>query len=179
MKIVRYYLEILIEGSEKVIRRAGILSSWLNLILIFVIATDVLFRYFLDHTSVWVTELEWHLFAIVFLLGAAYTMQDDGHVRVDVFLQRGSAKQKQIVNLIGHLVLLIPLCLFLIPPAWDYFYQSWSIGEASGDPGGIPALYPIKAFIPISFVLVLVQAIAESLRIFIELTQSISSTQPS
>lgn len=179
MKLVRYFLEPLIEGSEKVVRTTGILSSWLNLILVLVIAIDVLFRYFFDHTSVWVVELEWHLFAIIFLLGAAYTMQEDGHVRVDVFLQRGSARQKKIVTLIGHLVLLIPLCLFLIPPAWDYFYQSWSIGEGSGDPGGIPALYPIKAFIPIAFILVLAQAITESLRIFLELIQPDNRIHPS
>lgn len=169
MKNGAYHLNSLIGFAEKVIRKTGVLSSWLNVLLVGIISTDVLFRYIFDHTSVWVIELEWHLFAIVFLLGAAYTMQEDGHVRVDIFLQKGSAKQKKIVTLIGHLVLLIPLCLFLIPPSWDYFYQSWSIGEGSGDPGGIPALYLIKAFIPIAFVLLLAQAIAELLRIVLEL----------
>ncbi len=177
MNKLRDYLNELIKAGENLIRKAGILSSWLNIILVLIIAVDVLFRYFLDHTSVWVTELEWHLFSIVFLLGAAYTMQADGHVRVDVFLQRGTEKQKKLVTLIGHLLLLIPMCLFLIPPAWDYFYQSWSISEGSGDPGGIPALYPIKAFIPISFVLVLSQAIIESLRIFMDLTSTTRRTQ--
>ncbi len=172
------YLTSLITFAEKIIRKTGTLSSWLNVVLVAVIAVDVLFRYFLDHTSVWVTELEWHIFAIIFLLGTSYTLQEDGHVRVDVFLQQASVKQKKLVNLIGHLVLLIPLCLFLIPPAWDYFYQSWSIGEGSGDPGGIPALYPIKAFIPIAFVLVLIQAIAESLRLFMDLMSPNTSPHP-
>lgn len=179
MKTLRHFFYNLIGISEGIIRKAGILSSWLNLLLVLIIAIDVLCRYFLDHTAVWVTELEWHLFAIIFLLGAAYTMQTDGHVRVDVFLQKGTDKQKKFVTLTGHLVLLIPMCLFLIPPAWDYFLQSWNIGEGSGDPGGIPALYPIKAFIPISFVLVLSQATIESLRILIELTTSAARTQHS
>lgn len=179
MKSAGHYLETLVSLSEKLITKTGTMSSWLNVVLVLVISTDVLFRYFFDHTSVWVTELEWHFFSIIFLLGAAYTMQEDGHVRVDVFFQRGSARQRKIVNLTGHLFLLIPMCLFLIPPAWDYFYNSWIIGEGSGDPGGMPILYPIKAVIPIAFVLVLAQAVAESIRISIELTQPKSNSQHS
>lgn len=169
MRRLFHFTQLIVKGCEQLVRKAGVISSWLNVLLVIVISLDVLFRYSLNHTSVWVTELEWHIFAIIFLLGAAYTLQEDRHVRVDVFLQHVSPRQRKLVNLGGHIFLLIPLCLFLIPPAWDYFYQSWRIGEGSGDPGGIPALYPIKALIPLSFLLILTQAITESAKIIMDL----------
>lgn len=168
-------MNTLANWAEWIVKKAGTAGSWLNLVLVFLIAIDVLCRYFLDSTAVWVTELEWHLFALIFLLGAAYTLQEDGHVRVDVLLQKASPRQQSLVNLLGHLFLLIPLCLFMIPPGWDYFVQSWTIGEGSGDPGGLPVLYPIKALIPIAFILLLIQAIASCIGL---LTALVGSKSP-
>ncbi len=149
--------------AQNLIRVIGIGGSWLNPLLIALVMIDVISRYIWGESAVWVAELEWHLFAIVFLLGASYTMQSDKHVRVDVFYQKSSPTVQSGIDLAGHVFLLIPLCLFMIPPAWDYFIQSWQIGEGSGDPGGIPALYPIKAVIPLSFLLVLIQTIAHAI----------------
>lgn len=179
MKEIRRVLVLLTNSVDWLVRKAGTTSSWLNVILVLIIAVDVLFRYFLDTTAVWVSELEWHIFSIIFLLGAAYTLQEDSHVRVDVLLQRASSRQRKVVNLLGHLLLLIPLCLFMIPPAWDYFIQSWSIGEGSGDPGGIPALYPIKGLIPVAFILLLVQGMSASLKIIMQLIHPDSDVQHS
>lgn len=164
MNSIKRGITFLLTASQRVITWSGYFAALLSVVLVLMIVTDVILRYIAGETSVWIVELEWHMFALIFLLGAAFTMQRDGHVRVDVLMQRFSDRNKRLTNLLGHLFLLIPFCLFMIPPAWDYFYQSWSVAEASGDPGGLPALYPIKAFIPIAFILVLIQACAEVIR---------------
>ena len=162
-------IQFLLTTSQRIITWSGYLAALLSVVLVLMIVTDVVLRYIAGETSVWIVELEWHMFALIFLLGAAFTMQKDGHVRVDVLMQKFSDRNKRLINLLGHIFLLIPLCLFMIPPAWDYFYQSWSVAEASGDPGGLPALYSIKAFIPVAFILVLIQAGAEVVRIILDL----------
>ncbi len=164
------------QGVSSLIALGGAISdffgkavSWLNPLLILLIMADVFGRYFLQRSAVWIGELEWMIFAAMFLLGAAYTMNADQHVRVDVFYQKWSPKRKALINLLGHACLMLPLCLFLIPPAWDYALRSWEIREASGDPGGMAAIYPVKTLIPLAFVLLLIQSVAEilsSLRIF-------------
>ena len=104
-------------------------------------------------------ELEWHLFALIFLLSAAYTLKEDKHVRVDLFYDRFSARDKAWVNIIGTIFLLVPWCLVLLWVSFDYAYGSWMIREGSPDPGGLPARYVIKFGIGLAFVLLLIQAL--------------------
>lgn len=147
---------------EKTLALTGKAASWLTPLLVLLIMVEVVARYWLSRSWIWLGELEWHLFALMFLLGASYTLQHDGHVRVDVLYQRWSPVAKAWVNLLGHVFLLIPLCLFVIPVAWDYFFTSWTHREASGDPGGLPAIYPIKLLIPLAWGLLLAQAVASA-----------------
>lgn len=138
--------------------------KWLTTALVILIFTDVLLRYLFAHTRVWIIELEWHLFALIFLIGAAHTLKVDQHVRVDVFYANWSARKKALVDLMGTLVFLIPWCLVVIYTGFDYAGNSLAIGESSPDPGGLPARYVIKFAIPIGFVLLLLQAVAVLLR---------------
>ena len=135
--------------------------SWLSLLLVVVIVVDVLLRYFFSITSAASFELEWHLFAVIFMLSAAWTLQQDRHVRVDLFYQRFSPKRKAWVNLIGTLFFLLPLCWVAGVESISFVKASFQLGETSPDPGGLPARYLIKATIPISFFLLALQGLVE------------------
>ena len=143
------------------VRKAGELASWLSLVLVILICSDVFLRYAFSATKTWVIELEWHVFALMFLLGAAYTYRKDQHVRVDVFYQNFSEKKKAWVNLTGITFFLLPWSLILIYVSLKYFWQSWSVGETSPDPGGLPARYLIKFAISLGTFILLMEAIRQ------------------
>ncbi len=121
-------------------------------------------RYLFRISFSWIAELEWHMFALIFLLGAAYTLKEDAHVRVDLFYDRWSEHTKAWVNLAGVLVFLLPWCLIVIRASYRYFAFSFRVGERSPDPGGLPALYVLKFAIVAAFVLLALQAVAMALR---------------
>ena len=145
---------------ESIPKKIGVLASWLTTLLVFLIFTDVVLRYLLDTTSVWMLDLEWHLFAAIFLLGAAYTLAEDKHVRVDVFYNNYSEKKKAWVNLIGTVFLLIPWSTLVVIKSFNYAMNSWYIREGSAEPDGLGARYIIKFVIVIAFILLLIQAIS-------------------
>lgn len=108
-------------------------------------------------------EIQWYLFAIVFLCGGAYTLQQGGHVRVDVFYSRLNRKRKALVDLAGSLLFAIPFSVLAIAFSWSSIAKSWAILEQSPDPDGLPR-YPIKSFILVGFVLIILQAISEAIK---------------
>jgi TRAP-type mannitol/chloroaromatic compound transport system permease small subunit len=149
---------------DKLNTTIGKAVSWLSLLLVLVIVVDVAMRYIFSITSAASFELEWHLFAVIFLLGAAYTLQQDKHVRVDVFYHRFSERGKAWVNLFGSLVLLLPFCFVACWESLSFVESSYAFRETSPDPGGLPARYVIKAAIPAAFFLLGLQAISEFLK---------------
>ncbi len=148
---------------DRFIERVGQLISFLNIALVVLICIDVLLRYFFNATQKWVIELEWHMFALIFLIGGSYTFQKDKHVRVDVFYQNFTEKKKLWINLLGNLLFLIPWCIVIMYASYKYANVSFSYFEKSPDPGGLPARYIIKYAIVIGFILLLVQAISDSI----------------
>ncbi len=108
-------------------------------------------------------ELQWYLFSLVFLLGAAYTLRRDQHVRVDVLYGRLSKRAKALIDLVGTLVFLIPFCVFALWVSFPTVSNSWAVLELSPDPGGLPR-YPIKTAILVSFALLLLQSISELIK---------------
>ncbi|MDX2246675.1 MAG: TRAP transporter small permease subunit [Bacteroidia bacterium] len=148
--------------------------AWLTTVLVVFMCYDVTMRYLFNQTAVWISELEWHLFSLIFLLAAAYTLKEDKHVRVDVFYAEWSPKRKALLNLLGTIFFLIPFCLIVISSSFSYAEKSWMIGESSADPGGLPARYLIKSAITLGFVLLLIQSFAELMR---SLSTLISSRQ--
>jgi len=143
--------------------------SWLTTLLVVVVCFDVFTRYVLRSSSVAVQELEWHIFAVIFLVGAAYTLKREGHVRVDVFYTLMSPRGKALIDLFGGLFFLIPFSILIIWSSQGFIDMSWSVMETSPDPGGLPFRYLLKAMIPFGFVLVLLQGIALTLRAFFTL----------
>jgi TRAP-type mannitol/chloroaromatic compound transport system permease small subunit len=144
------------------INKIGTWISWVNILLILLICLDVLLRYFFNTTEKWIIELEWHLFALIFLIGASYTYQEDKHVRVDLFYQNYSEKNKLLINILGNIIFLIPWCLIVIYASFKYANVSFSYLEGSPDPNGLPARFIIKYVITLGFSLLLVQAVLDS-----------------
>lgn len=124
----------------------------------------VLARYLFSAGSIAAQEaLQW-LHSLIFLLGAAGTLQAGKHVRVDVFYQRLSARGQALVDIIGYLLFLLPFCTFMLWISLDYVAASWSLHEGSRDPGGLPGVFLLKTLIPLAAVLLAVQGLAELLR---------------
>ncbi|WP_317932506.1 TRAP transporter small permease subunit [Halioxenophilus sp. WMMB6] len=102
-----------------------------------------------------------YLHAWVFLVAMAFTLKTEGQVRVDIFYRKFNHRQQAWVNAIGGLVLLMPLCVVLLITSWDYALRSWEIHETSAEAGGLPFVYLLKSFLPLSATLLLLQCLAE------------------
>ncbi|MFA0608747.1 TRAP transporter small permease subunit [Vibrio sp. 10N.222.49.B4] len=131
----------------------GWLSSMLFILLIANVVYDVVMRYAFNDVSIAFQEMEWHLFSAVFLLGVPYAIKAGGHVRVDVFYEQLSFKAQATIDLLGTLIFLMPFCLLVAWFGIDVAKESYNLGETSGDPGGLPYRWIIKAMIPLSFFL--------------------------
>lgn len=153
--------------------KIGVSVSWLTSILVVLVCLDVVTRYVFNSSSIAIQELEWHIFSVIFLLAAAYTLKHDRHVRVDLFYHRMSEKNKARVNFLGHLFSMIPFSLLVIWSSQDFVMNSFNAGEVSGDPGGLPYRFIIKACIPLGFFLILLQ----SLSLLFKSTQIIRSSK--
>ena len=164
--IVQPRLQRLIGAIEFISEWSGRAIAWLVLAMTLVIGYDVAMRYLLQTGSVALQELEWHLFALLFLLGAAYTLKHDGHVRVDIFYNSAwmTERRRAMVDLFGGLFLLTPFCLMIIISSLPFVGNAYGMGEGSPDPGGLPYRYLLKAAIPLGFGLLLLQGVANMLR---------------
>lgn len=138
----------------------GRLTAWCTGLLVAVVCFDVLARKLFNFSKIWIMDLEWHLFSLIFLMAAGYALKHDRHVRVDLFYDQYSAKDKALTNFWGSLLFLIPWCLIVIYYSTGYAVESFLLKEGSPEPGGLPARYVIKLCISIGIGLLLLQAIA-------------------
>ena len=145
----------------------GRIVSWVTALVVAVVFIDVVMRYAFKSSYVFIQELEWHLFAFIFLMGAGYTLQKDGHVRVDIFYQRFSPKQQAWVNLLGVIFFLLPGCYLVISTSMGFVQNSFTILEGSPDPGGIPYRFILKSCIPAGFILIALQGVSLGIKSFL------------
>ena len=138
---------------DKVANLIGKFCSRLSLLLVILVSSDVFLRYIFNFSTASLYELEWHFFAIIFLLGSSITLQKDEHVRVDVFYNKFSKRNKKLVNLIGNLIFLIPFGIVISYTSIPFVEDSYNILESSPDPGGLPFRFLIKSVITVSFFL--------------------------
>ena len=140
--------------------------AWLVLALVLLVGYDVMMRYFFLSGSIAIQELEWHLFSLIFLLGAAYTLKHDDHVRLDlVYRSRFMSDYRRAwINLVCSLLFLIPFCILIIKSSWPFVSQAYQFAEGSPDPGGLPYRWVLKAAIPLGFFLLIIQGIGEALK---------------
>lgn len=134
-------------------------------ILTFVI---VVLRYVFDIGSIALQESVLYMHATLIMLGLAYALQTDSHVRVDIIYTRLRPNVKRLINLAGHTLFLIPFAVLLIAYSWDYVLASWRVQESSPEVGGIPGIYLLKTLIPVAAVLLILQSLCECARLFLE-----------
>jgi len=120
--------------------RTGQAAAWLTLVMVLVTLVIVVLRYAFDVGFIWLQESLTWMHAAVFMIGAAYTLQQEEHVRVDVFYRTMSVRRQALVNALGVLLFLLPFCIYLAYEAWDYVGRAWGSHEISRDAGGLP--YP-------------------------------------
>lgn len=149
-----------VAAVDRAVDRIGRAASWLTLIVVVVMATNVLLRYAFSIGSVWSQELEWHLLAPLVLIGMTYALNKREHVRVDVFYARYSPRGQAVVDLLTA-VLAVALAALVIRYSIGYVEQSYSIDEISADPGGLTHRWMLKALIPLGFGLFALQAFAQ------------------
>jgi TRAP-type mannitol/chloroaromatic compound transport system permease small subunit len=153
---------------DRLNHRIGRGAAWLTLAMVLIGSYNAIVRYVgrhfqLDLSSNAYLELQWYLFSMVFLLGAAYTLRHHEHVRIDILFSRFSQRTQAIINLTGHIIFLLPFCAVILWLSWAPVSNSWAIREMSPDPGGLPR-YPIKALIPLAFLLLLLQGISDTIK---------------
>lgn len=164
-------MQRIINIIDNITARVGKVVSWFAAILVIIICIDVFMRYVWSTSPNWLLDLEWHIFSLMFLFGAAFAYQKDQHVRVDVFYTKMSDKQKAWINLIGCILLLLPWCCIVIKTSSEYSLNSWYMREGSAEPGGLPARYLIKLSMVVAFVLLGLQGISEILKSIIKIRQ--------
>lgn len=166
MDFLRKVSQIIDSFTEKI----GVLVAWLTTALVLNVFYDVVMRYVFHHGNIAIQELEWHIFSVIFLIGAAYTLKEDGHVRVDILYTKFSAKQKAWVDFICTFIFLIPFCIIVIYASLNFVESSWAVREISPDPGGLPGRYILKAMIPAGFVLLIIQGISQAIKNLLVMT---------
>ena len=158
----------LMKGVQKTIKACDTINEWIGsfivapavFLFIFVIFSNVVMRYIFNTSFVLMAELEWHLFAFIFLMGAGFTLLHDGHVRVDIFYSAMDRKKKAYINFFGVILLLVPSCYLVLKTTIPWVIDSYRVGEMSLDPGGIPARFVLKATLPIGYFLMLIQGVS-------------------
>lgn len=148
---------------DQLVASLGRATSWLTFLLVLLVAGDVLFRYVWHVSSVAEQEFEWHVLAVIALMGASYTLQQGEHVRVDIFYERYSPRIKRWMDVLFPTLFIIPTMLFIGILSLKFVGMSWEVAEGSPDPGGLPGRYVIKAFVPLGFFLLVLQGIAMTL----------------
>jgi len=149
-----------IRRIERLVDLVGRATSWLALVIVMLMAVNVVLRYAFSYGSVWAQELEWHLLAPLILFGIAYALLKGEHVRVDVAYAHFTPKNKERVNIVAAL-LCLAISVLVIWLSLKYVQQSYVIGETSPDPGGLTHRWILKALIPVGFVLLALQSVAE------------------
>ena len=135
----------------KIVDFMGGVTSILLLLMVLNVSFDVMMRYLFHNSSVGMQEMEWHLFAVIFLFGISVALKEEGHVRVDFLYEKFSPRKKALVNIFGTIFFLLPLALLIFFGSFEYVKDAWVTNEISEDPGGLPYRWLIKSMIPLSF----------------------------
>lgn len=151
-------------GIDAFINRLGQFISWFTVLMVFVMTLVVVLRYGFSIGWIAMQESVVYMHAFVFMLGAAYTLNKDEHVRVDIFYQRFSAKNKAWVDLIGTVFILMPVFAFLLYFSMQYVLSSWRLLEGSPEAGGIPGVFILKGLLLVMPALMMLQGLATGIK---------------
>jgi len=152
------------DAIERFIDWSGRAVSWLTLFMVIITFAVVVLRYLFDSGWIAVQESIGFMHAAVFLIGAAYTLQHEGHVRVDIFYSHFGERARAWVDLCGALFMLMPIMVFIGWISWEYVIESWNVLEGSREAGGLPGVYLLKSLILVMAALLMLQASAQVIR---------------
>lgn len=150
----------LVDRSNEIIGRY---VSWLTLAMVIVTFFIVVMRYVFNQGWIGVQESVAYMHAMVFMIGAAYTLKHDGHVRVDIFYIKASQRTRAWVDLLGSLLLLMPMMIYILLISWGYVSESWRLLEESPETGGLPFVYILKTNILALGILMTLQGLAQAI----------------
>ena len=136
---------------DRVITGIGETAAWLNVVLVVVIITQVVLRYVFSMGLVVLEEVQWHLYAVIIMIGLSYCTTHDAHIRMDLLHQRFSQRRKEVVDLLGTIFLLIPMVIIILMHSWPFVAESFRIKEGSDAVVGLPYRWVVKSFLIIGF----------------------------
>ena len=145
-------------------RYAAYFSAMFLALLVLLVVYDATARYLFQTGSIALQELEWHLFDVVILLGIAYTLQQNLHVRVDIFYDNFSERTRNMIDIFAYTCFMLPFSLLIIYIGFDFVMLSFEQLEGSSNPGGLPYRYIVKSLMPIAFILLGLQALSELIK---------------
>jgi TRAP-type mannitol/chloroaromatic compound transport system permease small subunit len=178
VKASQYLIRHLIKSIDCFTDITGRAISWLTLLMVVLTVIIVVLRYYFESGSIALQESITYLHGVVFMLGIAFTLQRGGHVRVDIFYRGFSPRKKALVDFIGGLLFLLPVCLLIFIFSWDYVLASWAIGETSEERSGIAGIYLLKTLLLLMPATLILQGIAETLRNLLVLLNRPDGTVP-
>jgi TRAP-type mannitol/chloroaromatic compound transport system permease small subunit len=157
-------LRVIVDYIDAFTDYTGRILAWLSLAMAALTALIVFLRYGFNIGSIAAQEAVIYMHGALFMLGAAFTLKAGGHVRVDIFYQRFSARTQAWINSLGGIIFLLPLCAFILGISWNYVTESWAIREISPEAGGIPGVFLLKSLVPLMAITLFCQGLAEVLR---------------
>lgn len=143
--------------------RVGRSAIWLVLIAVLISSANAVTRKLFNLSSNAFLEVQWYLFAAIFLVCAGYTLLRNEHVRIDVISNRLSPRARAVIDIVGTLFFLLPMALIILKLSWPLFVDSYSSNELSSDAGGLPR-WPVKLLIPAGFALLALQGVSELIK---------------
>lgn len=166
------YLKYVADFIDKINHYVGATVSWLVVFMVLNVFVVVVLRYVFAAGWVWMQELYVWTHAVIFMLGAGYTLLQDGHVRIDLIYRTASERYKAVVNILGCLFFAFPLLYILFTRSYPLAERSFQTLEKSSEAGGIPALFILKAVIPLFCVLFGLQFLSMMIRSLLTLSRS-------
>jgi TRAP-type mannitol/chloroaromatic compound transport system permease small subunit len=157
-------LDRILRAIEALSTATGWLAGWLIVPMTLAVAYEVGARYAFNAPTIWAYDVTYMLYGAQFMLAAAYTLLKGGHIRTDVFYERWSAATRARVDLVSYVLFFFPGMLFVFYAGGAEAWQSWLVGERSDWTPWRPVLYPLKAMIPLSALLLLLQGFAEAIK---------------
>ncbi|NNK85971.1 MAG: TRAP transporter small permease subunit [Desulfobacterales bacterium] len=149
---------------DGIIQKIGHVFMWANVILIALIIVGVFMRYVLDLGTMKIAELQWHFYAVAFMIGLSYAVTTNSHMGMDLLYGRFSKKTQHWLDLLGLIFLLLPFACIVFYQSIPFVHQSWVLNESSQNALGLPWRWAIKSLLPISFGLLIISALSRLIR---------------
>jgi TRAP-type mannitol/chloroaromatic compound transport system permease small subunit len=157
----------LYQSIDAINRKVGLTVAWLALGMVLVQFTVVISRYVFSVGSIPAQETIWYMHGALFMLGAGYTLLRDGHVRVDLFYREANMRRRAVIDLLGVVFFLLPVCVLIIWMSWGYVINAWTVLEGSTETNGIPTIFALKTVVPVATLFLALQAVSMGARCLI------------